>query len=293
MLSLSEISRVGIGTSQVASLGSRLSAPTFTKLLQAAAEQGVNLLDTSDSYGSGDAERLIAKCLKETRLPFFVVTKAGLPRVHAPGWLSPLNQLAKKVKQRAGARPNFSAAYLLDSVQKSNRRLGVETVAALLLHEPHWDDVAHSDCWEGLAQIRQRGLARYTGVSTDDPRVVEAGLASGQVQLVQAPAAWRTPSPIAALCRARGVPLIGNQVLRDDQTLARKFAQQAPAIHQLPGLAGLSLAQLLIGAVLAEQLADTVLFSASSLDHLTHNIDALRYVPSLPAALPTLTQLLA
>ncbi|NML67711.1 aldo/keto reductase [Hymenobacter sp. RP-2-7] len=282
-----------MGTSHSASLGNRLSATAFTQMLQAAATQGVNLLDTSDFYGSGDAERLISKCLKATGLSFFVVTKAGLPRVHAPGWLSPLNQLAKKVKQRAGARPNYSAAYLVDSVQKSNRRLGVEAADALLLHEPTWDDVANSDCWEGLAQIKQRGLARYTGVSANDYRVVEAGLASGQVQLVQSQAAWGATSPAAALCRSHGIPFIGNQVLRDYRALTPKFAQQAAAIHQLPGLAGLSLAQLLIGGVLAQHQADIVLFGTGSSSHLTHNIDALRYVPSLSAAQPMLTQLLA
>jgi pyridoxine 4-dehydrogenase len=291
MISVDQLSRVGIGTSRAASLGSRMSSADFTTFLKLATEGGVNLIDTSDFYGSGDAERLIGQTLKKTGYPFFVITKAGLPRVHTPGWLSPLNQLAKKVKQRAGAKNNYSAAYLLTSVEQSNRRLGVQTVDALLLHEPTWADMADTDAWDGLATIRKRGLARYTGVSTDDYQVVEAGIRSGQVQLVQTPATWLTNSPITTLCRAHNIPVIANQVLQPYAALRATFAQHEAAIQGLPGLAGISLAQLLIGGVLAQGRADTVLFGTSNPAHLAHNIDSLRYLSSLQPALPALNQL--
>lgn len=295
IIALDQLSPVGIGTSRVASLGSRLSPGAFAGFLTAATERGVNLLDTADFYGSGDAERLIGRCLKTTGHPFFVVTKAGLPCVHAPGWLSPLNQIGKKIKQRTGAQNNYTAAYLIDSVQKSTKRLGVDTVDALLLHEPNWDDIADADCWDGLARIRERGLARYTGVSTNDYRVVEEGIRSGQVQLVQTSVTWRDDpaGSITALCRAQGIPVIANQVLQPYKALQEPFARQAAAIQAMTGLAGVSLVQLLIAAVLAEKKADAVLFGTSNLDHLTHNMNSLRYVASLPSALPTINQLLS
>lgn len=293
MIALDRLSRVGIGTSRVASLGSRLSAGAFTGFLTVATEQGVNLIDTADFYGSGDSERLIGKCLRTTGYPFFVVTKAGLPCVHAPGWLSPLNQIGKKIKQRAGAKSNYTSAYLIDSVQKSNKRLGVEAADALLLHEPSWDDIADADSWDGLATIRRQGLARYTGVSTNDYRVAEEGIRSGQVQVVQTAVTWRSNNPIVALCRTHRIPVLANQVLQPYPALQPAFARQAGAIRQLDGLAEISLVQLLIAAVLAEQQADAVLFGTSNPAHLAHNIDALRYVPGLPSALPRLNQLLS
>lgn len=293
MISLNQLSGIGIGTSHAASLGSRLAPKAFAELLKLATERGVNLIDTSDFYGSGDAERLIGRTLKATGYPFFVMTKAGLPRVNAPGWLSPLNQLAKKLTQRAGAKSNYSAAYLLTSVQQSNQRLGVAAADALLLHEPTWADMADTDAWDGLAAIRQQGLARYTGVSTDDYRVVEAGIQSGQVQLVQTPATWRADNAITALCRAHGIPVIANQVLHSYDTLRGAFAQHEAAIQGLAGLAGISLAQLLVGGVLAEGQADAVLLGTSNPAHLAHNIDSLRYLPSLQPAQPALNQLFA
>ncbi|GAB2942462.1 aldo/keto reductase [Hymenobacter coalescens] len=292
MISLDQLSRVGIGTSRAASLGSRLPADTFRAFLRLAAEQGVNLIDTADYYGSGDAERLVGRALKATAQPFFVVTKAGLPCVHTPGWLSPLNQLGKKLRQKAGAKGNYRSEYLLGSIRKSNQRLGVEAADALLLHEPGWDDLAGADPWEGLARIRQLGLARYTGLSTNDYRVVEAGIASGQVQLVQTAVNWHLDNPIVALCRRHGIPVLANAVLQPYRSLQQTFAQHTAAIRSLDGLAGMSLAQLLIASVLADHRADAVLFGTSSLSHLAHNIDALRYVSNLRPALPVLNDLL-
>lgn len=291
MISLTQLSRVGINTSHTASLGSRLPPAAFATLLQLATERGVNLLDTSDFYGSGDAERLIGRTLKATGYPFFVMTKAGLPRVHAPSWLSPLHQLAKKLKQRAGAKNNYSAAYLLASVQRSNQRLGVAAVDALLLHEPTWADLVDTDAWEGLAVIRQQGLARYTGVSSDDYRVVEAGIRSGQVQLVQTTLTWRADNAIATLCHAHHIPVIALPTQPPVGRLPASFAQHEATIQGLPGLAGISLAQLQLGGVLAEGTADAVLVSTSEPAHFVHQLDSLSYLPNLQIALPTLHQI--
>ncbi|MVM35511.1 hypothetical protein GO755_36155 [Spirosoma sp. HMF4905] len=292
MIALHQLSRVGIGTSRVASLGSRLSSDEFINLLTVATANGVNLIDTADFYGSGDAERLIGKCLKTTGYPFFVVTKAGLPYVHAPNWLSPLNQIGKKIKQRAGAKPTYTAAYLIDSVQKSSKRLGVEAVDAFFLHEPSWGDIANADSWDGLAKIRQQGLACYTGVSTNDYRVVEEGIRSGQVQLVQTSATWCSNNPIVALCHSQGIPVIANQVLQPYKMLQQLFGQQTTAIQRLNGLSNMSLVQFLIAAVLADQKADVVLFGTSNITHLLHNIESLKYTKSLAQHLPLISKLL-
>ncbi|AUD02605.1 aldo/keto reductase [Spirosoma pollinicola] len=295
MITLDQLSSLGIGTSRAASLGSRLTPDFFAGLLHLASERGVNLIDTADFYGSGDSERLIARCLKKTGLPFFVVTKAGLPCVNAPGWMSPLNQVVKKIKQRTGTKNNYSAAYLISSVQKSAKRLSVDAVDAFLLHEPSWDDIANADSWEGLAKIRQQGLARYTGVSSNDYRVVEEGIRSGQVQLVQTSTAWQegSDSPILDLCRMHNIPVVGNQVLRPYKSLQGKFNQQEKAIQELDGLEGMSLPQFLIASVLAEKKIDTVLFGTSDLAHLAHNIASLRYVSALPPSLSRINQLLS
>lgn len=295
MITLDQLSPLGIGTSRAASLGSRLAPDFFAGFLRVASEGGINLIDTADFYGSGDAERLIARTLKTTGLPYFVMTKAGLPCVHTPGWLSPLNQIGKKIKQRAGAGNKYTAAYLIESVKKSNKRLQVEAADALLLHEPVWNDIADADSWDGLARIRQQGLARYTGVSSNDYRVVEEGIRSGQVQIVQTAAAWQPDgsTPILDLCHTHNIPVVGNQALRPYTSLQDTFAQKAYEIHKLNGLEGMSLPQFLLASLLAGKRTDAVLFGTSNLGHLTHNMESLRYVSALSHSLASITKLLS
>lgn len=294
MITLNQLSRLGIGTSRTGSLGSRLSVEQFGALLKIASDNQVNIIDTADFYGSGDAERLIRKGVRANGSPFFIITKAGLPCFHTPGWLSPLNQIAKKVKQKAGSRRNYTAAYLIDSLQKSNKRLGVEAADAFLLHEPNWDDIADADSWDGLQRIRQSGLARFTGVSTNDFRVVEEGIKSGQVQVVQTSASWNDDSAddILALCRKHNIPVVANQVLRAHKSLLGRYTEKAGQINQLDGLAGMSLVQFLIAAALVDKKADAVLFGTSDPAHLFHNIGALQYMAALPQHLSTLKTLL-
>src|SRR5262249_44220376 len=49
-----EVSLLGLGTSRLASLGSRTSVRAAGNLLDAATDAGINLIDTADTYGSSD-----------------------------------------------------------------------------------------------------------------------------------------------------------------------------------------------------------------------------------------------
>lgn len=295
MIALDQLSPLGIGTSRVGSLGSRISPAYFGDMLNVAAENHVNLIDTADAYGSGDAERLVGQCIRNDRSAFFVMTKAGIPHVHTPGWLSPLNQIGKKIKEKAGASKNYASDYLIRSLHKSTQRLGVEQADAFLLHEPKWSHLAGGDTWAGLEKIRQTGLARYTGASTNDYRVVEEGIRAGQLQVVQLSTAWNNPATdaIIDLCRQHNVTMVANNVLQPAKALREPFLRVASAIHHLDGLEGLSLIQLLIAAVLIQKNVNAVLIGTTNLEHMKANLQALRYVAPLTNQLATINQLLS
>lgn len=264
-------------------------------MLNMASTSKVNVIDTANAYGSGDAERLIGKCIRGDRSSYFIITKAGIPYMHTPGWLSPLNQIGKKVKQKAGFKRNYAADYLLNCLPGSNRRLGVEMTDAFLLHEPEWQFIDRDSTWRGLEKIRQMGLAKYTGVSTSDYRVVEEGVKSGQVQLVQTSACWNNKStdPIIDLCQRHNIPVIANQVLKPYKALVSSYAEKAARIHAMDGLEGMSLAQFLIAAVLVQKNVNTALIGTTDLAHLEHNITALDYTETLRKQLPVINQLLS
>ena len=94
------ISPLGIGTSQIASLGRGINHSEAKRLFDTALDYQVTTIDTADTYGSGDSERMIGKAIQAKRSDFYVITKAGFPHVHLPGFLSPLNQIGKKVLQK-------------------------------------------------------------------------------------------------------------------------------------------------------------------------------------------------
>jgi pyridoxine 4-dehydrogenase len=282
MIELDAISQIGLGTSRAASLGRRLNAMQFERLSLLMEGAGQNLIDTSDFYGSGDAERLVGKSIAKRREKFFIVTKAGLPVVHLPGFLSPANQVAKKIKQRLSGKPDFSRNNLMKRLELSLRRLGVDAVDAFLLHEPDNGDLT-DDSWKALGQIRERGWARYTGISTNDVQAVRRGLESGEVQVVQTFAAWGRPSTdeIPALCRVAGIPLMLNRVLDPMLDLRESYSTREAKIGKIPGLEGMSCVQFLMAAALVEKRADTVLTGTLKEDHLEHNLRALDYVEPL------------
>ncbi len=271
-----------------------MSPNYFGAMLSMAAKNGINLIDTADAYGSGDAERLVGQCLRAERSQFFVMTKAGIPYVHTPGWLSPLNQIGKKVKAKAGFKKNFTTNYLVDSLHRSNKRMGIERADAFLLHEPEQEHLT-DDSWAGLEKIRFAGLASYTGVYTKDYRVVEDGIRAGQLQVVQTSTAWNHSAAdrLMALCRQHGIPVVANNVLQDNKALSGAFSQQANAIHGLAGLEGMSLVQFLIAAVLVQKPISTVLIGTTNQAHLEHNFGAVDYVPALLGQLDLFNQLLA
>ena len=100
----SNFSPVGVGTSHIASLGSRISLADATKLIAKALESNVTVIDTSDTYGSGDVERMVGKAISGMRDYFFIMTKAGFPYIALPEFLSALNQVGKKLMQKSDAK---------------------------------------------------------------------------------------------------------------------------------------------------------------------------------------------
>jgi len=214
MVNINKISKIGLGTGTLASLGVSISQAECNHLIKTGFEHGVTVLDTADTYGSGDAELMIGKAIKGNRDNLFLITKAGFPYISLPHWASPINQIGKKVLQKSGASKNFSKSYLINALQKSLKRLGVEAVDAFVLHEPVYSEI-NDECWEALELIRTQGMAIATGVSTFDYKVIAEGIEHKQIQIVETPVGLLQTSDraIATICKKNQIPIIANQIL--------------------------------------------------------------------------------
>lgn len=222
MSKLQKWSKLGLGTGNLASLGRSLSVKDVKKMLDAMQHCGANIIDTADTYGSGDCEILLRKALKGRRSSFQLITKAGYQLSNLKGPFRPLNQFVKKGLHRLGKKTNFSPFYLKKSLDESLKRLGTENVEAFLIHDATYEVVSNDQVLEMMISLKQAGKTSLIGFSSDHPEVVLKGVASKVFDVIQTPA-----NLIAAIhfksvwkeCENQGIRLVGNHVFAP-QTLA-------------------------------------------------------------------------
>ena len=274
MLNSQKISKTGLGTGRLSSLGSSLTQSECNKLINTAYENNITVLDTADTYGSGDAERMIGKAISGRQTDFFIITKAGFPYVSLPGWMSPLNQICKKTLQKINNNKKFSKDYLLKALGKSLKRLNVDEVDAFVLHEPWFSEVS-DESWEALNLIRSKGMARYTGVSTSDSKVIEAGIKSKQVEVVETPVFLLQKKPnelsISLICYEHNIPVIANQVLSGLNKLRTEKKDEMSTLLERYNLAENELAKTFISYASHTPGVISTLIGTKNTQHLVEN----------------------
>ncbi len=208
-------SRLGLGTGTLASLGRAATLSEVNRLISTMFEIGMTVIDTADSYGSGDCECLLGKALLGKRGQVVLVSKAGYRLSHLKGPLRPINQLVKKVLHRVGKRQLFEPSYLSLCLDRSLSRLRVEQLDAFLLHDPPLEVLTDERVIRLCEDLKQSGKTIFTGVSSADPDVLRSAISSGAFEVIQTPAnlnAAATMQPIWQVCEANQIHLIGNHV---------------------------------------------------------------------------------
>jgi len=202
-----KVHRIGIGTGRLASLGSGYSRKDALALFTTAANLGINIIDTADSYGSTDCERLIGDLLAHFPKHFIVGTKAGYRFCELPIPFGFLNQFGKKARSKLGAHPSFETARIRRCIDGSLRRLRIERLEYFLLHDPP------SAVWEGeefrtmMEQAKKGGKIHLFGISTSDMRLAALADSDPLVDLLQMPV-----NPLFPAFNPVRLGIIANQV---------------------------------------------------------------------------------
>lgn len=208
-------SKLGLGTGTLASLGRAAPISEVDKLLGTMIEMGVTVIDTADSYGSGDCEHLLGKVLRGRRDAFTLITKAGYRLSNLRGPLRPLNQFVKKGLQRFGSRQLFEPVYLRKCLEHSLSRLKIEQVDAFLLHDPPLDAVSDESVIQTCVDLIKSGISAVMGISSGDPVVLIRAIESGAFGVIQTPANLKIAAvmlPVWRECESRRIHVIGNHV---------------------------------------------------------------------------------
>jgi aryl-alcohol dehydrogenase (NADP+) len=145
-----QVSRLCLGTM---TFGTQAAEKEAFAIMDAAADGGVNFIDTADIYPlgvahehKGETERIVGRWLQGRRERFILATKGGSPMGPLP-W-----------------QGGTSRKHILDAIDASLTRLGTDYVD---LYQLHRDDESTplDETLEALDTVVRSGRARYVGVS--------------------------------------------------------------------------------------------------------------------------------
>src|SRR6516225_1726829 len=137
------VSVLGFGGAEIGF--EKAAAQTVADLLHSALDAGLNVIDTAECYLQ--SEELIGQAVAGRRKDFYLFTKCGHP-----------DTVAKE---------DWRPASLLQSIERSLKRLRTDRVDLVQLHSCSEAELRKGDVIAALEQARQRGHTRYIGYSGD------------------------------------------------------------------------------------------------------------------------------
>ncbi|AYV54565.1 aldo/keto reductase [Leptospira kmetyi] len=185
------LSRIAFGCYRVG-----LESPEHEDAMELSFTEGFNVIDTSSNYGNGESESLVGKVLRKKiqkgelkRENVFIVTKAGYIQGRN---LQIVTELEKENREfpeityySEGCYHCIHPLFLEDQLERSLKRLGLETVDVFLLHNPEYflmDREKHNvpkekaveqyyerikNAFRFLEQKRKEGKIVYYGISSN------------------------------------------------------------------------------------------------------------------------------
>ena len=134
--------------------------------LHRAGDLGVNFFDTSDRYGDGRSERLLARFRREHDGEIFIATKIG-----------------------RRLRPHVAEGYTLDNlssfVDRCLTNLGAEALDLVQLHCPPTEVYSMPETFDALDDLVSAGKVRHYGVSVETIEEALTAIEHPNVQSVQ------------------------------------------------------------------------------------------------------------
>lgn len=142
-------------------VGGSTDSDTSTRIIHAALDAGINIVDTSNSYSGGESERILGLALAGRRHDVLVATK---------------------VYTRVGDGPNDAGAsrlHILKACDDSLRRLQTDHIDLYQVHRPD-PDVPIAETLGALTDLVRAGKVRYIGCSTHPAWHVMDALATSE-----------------------------------------------------------------------------------------------------------------
>lgn len=202
------VSRMGLGTWAIgggSAWGGDKDLQESIATIRKAPELGVNLIDTAPGYNFGNSERILGEALKGMdREKIVIITKFGVV------W-DREGSLFNKVNGRQ-LYWNLSRESILDEIDKSLERLGVDYVDVYMSHwqsvEPYYTPI--SETMEVLNELKAQGKIKAIGAANVSPSQVEEYIKYGSLDIVQAKYSVldrAVEDELLPVCKSHGISL--------------------------------------------------------------------------------------
>lgn len=267
------VTRLGLGCVEIDTVSAEspphLDLEENARLLHAALDRGINVIDTAECYGN--SEEQIGAALGSRRDEFIVFTKCG----HAG----------------TDPRPDWDEELLARSIDRSLRRLRTDFVDVMFLHSCSQEVLERGVAIDVLKRARDAGKIRYLGYSGDGA-AAEYAVRSGQfdvletsVSIVDQDAIGRT----LPLARDLQVGVVAKRPIAN-AVFACQTLPESPYVHsywhryqalqeKYAWPDAMASADTFLRFVLSVDEVDTAVLGTASSRHLAANLESLRSGP--------------
>lgn len=209
-----DVTELGFGAAPIGNLYAALDDDTAAATIDSAWQAGIRYFDTAPHYGLGLSERRLGAALAgRARGEFLVSTKVGrllVANPHPSG-----SDLAEgfDVADDLTRVFDFSRNGVLRSLEASLRRLGMDRVDVVLVHDPdrHLRQ-AIVEAIPALVELREQGVIGAVGAGMNRWQPLRRIVTDSDVDAVMIAGRWtladRSGGPLLDACAERGVAVL-------------------------------------------------------------------------------------
>jgi len=240
------------------------------RILNAALDAGINLIDTAGCYGLSEVR--IGRYISHRRKEFYVATKAGCNQVPTDDG-------------RLDTPHTWDRDTLLRNIDQSLERMKLDSIDIWQLHNAAPQQIKEGDLLQVMEEIKEKGLVKFISISSTLPHLDEY-IKWGTFDTFQIPYSGLEPEHHDVITRAAeagmGIIIRGgiakggpeSEVASKERVDLWKAAKLSEILPE-----GMSSAELILRYTLTHPHCDTTIVGTLNPDHLAENVAAAKQGP--------------